>query len=136
MAGMQPPTISGPNAASGPVNGLNSPTTSVDAGLLPPEEPQAATERSASAAPRAITASFITHLQMMSRQDRSVRQGYQPSRRGSRATASISTNASGMASALTSTSVLAGRASPKYRRRTVLTAGRAATVRRQPPPPP
>ena len=66
---MQPPTISGPNAASGPVNGLNSPTASVDAGelpppweLLPPEELQAATDRSASAAASAVTASLITHL--------------------------------------------------------------------------
>src|SRR5271166_1592923 len=65
---MQPPTISGPNAASGPVNGLNSPTTSVDAGELPPpeelppEELQAATDRSASAAASAVTASLITHL--------------------------------------------------------------------------
>lgn len=60
---MQPPTISGPNAASGPVNGLNSPTTSVDAGELPPpEELQAATDRSASATASAVTASLITHL--------------------------------------------------------------------------
>ena len=114
MAGTQPPFISGPNAASGPVKGLNSPTTSIEAEELPPpEEPQAATESRASAAPSAVTASLITHLRMMSRQHRSARQGYQASRRGSRATASISTNASGMASALTSTSVLAGRASPK-----------------------
>src|SRR5579864_8619537 len=71
MAGTQPPTISGPNAASGPVNGLNSPTTSVDAEELPPEEPQAAIDKSASAAPSAATATLITHLQMMSRQHRS-----------------------------------------------------------------
>src|SRR5580693_6392667 len=57
---MQPPTISGPNAASGPVNGLNSPTTSVDAEELPPPgELQAATGRSASAAASAVTASLI-----------------------------------------------------------------------------
>src|SRR6516165_467473 len=72
---MQPPTISGPNAASGPVNGLNSPTVSVDPGelpppwvllppgeLLPPEELQAATDRSASAAASAVGASLIKHL--------------------------------------------------------------------------
>src|SRR3974377_768028 len=70
---MQPPTIPGPKAASGPVNGLNSPTTSVDAGrLLPPGELplpgelelelQAATDRSTSAAASAVTASLIKHL--------------------------------------------------------------------------
>src|ERR1700722_15807935 len=105
MAGTQPPLISGPNAASGPVKGLNSPTVSVEAEEPPPEEPQAATGRRASAAPSAVTASLIAHLRMRSRQHRSARQGYQASRRGSRATASISTNASGMASALTPTSL-------------------------------
>src|SRR5690348_16839174 len=74
---MQPATISGPKAASGPVNGLNSPTTSVDPGELPPpwvlplawelplpEELQAATDRSASAAAAAsaVGASLIKHL--------------------------------------------------------------------------
>src|SRR5580700_412534 len=66
MAGMQPPTISGPNAASGPVNGLNSPTTNVaGAEPPPPDDPQAPTAISASAAPAAVTANLITHLRMM-----------------------------------------------------------------------
>src|SRR5207302_7207565 len=38
-AGQQPASISGPNEASGPVNGLNAPTTSVpDLELPPPDE--------------------------------------------------------------------------------------------------
>jgi len=51
-------------------------------------------------------------LRMMTASTAAHARGCQASRRGSSATASISTNASGMASALTSTSVLAGRASP------------------------
>src|SRR5215471_3472903 len=91
---MQPPTISGPTAASGPMNGLNSPTVSVDPGELPPpwvlppprelpqpwelplpEELHAATDRSASAAASAVTASLIKHLSNDGRQHRGARRG-------------------------------------------------------------
>src|SRR5215467_13919523 len=59
MAGMQPPTISGPKTASGPLNGLNSPTTSVAGAEL-----QAAATTSAKAAPSDVTASLIPHLSL------------------------------------------------------------------------
>src|SRR5262249_56252080 len=93
-AGTQPPTISGPNAASGPLNGLNSPTTSVAGGdPLPPAELQAAATASVSAAPSDVTAILIAPLPvMMCRWQPSACQA-PPSRRARQATASIPSTA-------------------------------------------